>query len=252
MVTTVPPSQTGLDGAAAVNGSGNQVSVVFGGGTGATAVTVNGLNSLSAFGGTVNVKLEYTPSLGRTTAVPAPFTISQTTYTVTNGSITVPVAMNPAFGYHLVITPSGSTSSLAGTYQIKNVHSGLALDTAGEGTAQGTLVDQAASSTGSTQSWKLVAAGSGLYKIQNVASGLLLGITNAVTADGGTALIWGDNGTLDHLWQLIPAGNGQYKIANDNSGLMLGVTNESTSAGAQVLQWDDNGTPDHLWTLTSR
>lgn len=252
MVTTVPPSQTGLDGAASVNGSGSQVSVIFGGGTGANAVTVNGLNALSAFGSTVNVKLEYTPSLGRTTAVAAPFTISQTTYTVVNGSITVPVAMNPAYGYHLVITPSGSTSSLAGTYQIKNVHSGLALDTAGAGTAQGTLVDQAAPGSGSTQSWKLVAAGSGLYKIQNVASGLMLGITNAGTADGGTALIWGDNGTLDHLWQLIPAGGGQYKIANDNSGLMLGVSNESTSAGAQVLQWDDNGTPDHLWTLTAR
>jgi len=252
MVTTVPPSQTGLDGAASVNGSGNQVSVLFGGGTGAAAVTVNGLNSLSAFGSTVNVKLEYTPSLGRTTAVPGPFTISQTTYTVSSGSITVPVAMNPAFGYHLVITPSGSTSSLAGTYQIKNVHSGLALDTAGAGTAQGTLVDQATAGSGSTQSWRLVAAGSGLYKIQNVASGLMLGITNAGTADGGTALIWGDNGTLDHLWQVIPAGNGQYKIANDNSGLMLGVTNESTATGAQVLQWDDNGTPDHLWTLTAR
>jgi hypothetical protein len=252
MVTTVPPAQTGIDGAASVNAAGNQVSVVFGGGTGASAVTVTGLSSLSAFGSTVNVKLEYTPSSGRTTAVAAPFTISQTTYTVSGGSITVPVAMNPAYGYHLVVTPSGSTSSLAGTYQIKNVNSGLALDTQGAGTAQGTLVDQATPGTGGTQSWKLVAAGSGLYKIQNVAGGLLLGITNAGTADGGTALIWGDNGTADHLWQLIPAGSGRYKIANDNSGLMLGVTNESTSSGAQVLQWDDNGTPDHLWTLTAR
>jgi len=252
MVTTVPPSQNGLDGAAAVNSSGNQVSVIFGGGTGANAVTVNGLSSLSAFGSTANVKLEYTPSKGRTTAVSGPLTISQTTYTITNGSITVPVAMNPAYGYHLVITPSGSTSSLAGTYQIKNVNSGLALDTQNAGTAQGTLADQNTPGSGSTQSWTLVAAGSGLYKIRNSASGLMLGITNESTSDGGTALIWGDNGTPDHLWQLIPAGNGQYKIANDNSGLMLGVNNMSTSAGAQVLQWDDNGTADHLWTLTAR
>jgi len=252
MVTTVPPSQNGLDGAASVNSSGNQISVIFGGGTGASAVTVNGLGSLSAFGGSVNVKLEYTPSLGRTTAVSAPFTISQTTYTVSNGSITVPVAMNPAYGYHLVVTPSGGTSSLAGTYQIKNVNSGLALDTQNAGTAQGTLADQAAPGSGGTQSWKLVAAGSGLYKIQNIASGLMLGITNEGTADGGTALIWGDNGTPDHLWQLIPAGGGRYKIANGNSGLVLGVSNMSTSAGAQVLQWDDNGTADHLWTLTAR
>jgi hypothetical protein len=252
MVTTVPPAQTGIDGAAAVNSAGNQVSVVFGGGSGASAVTVNGLSSLSAFGSTVHAKLEYTPSLGRTTAVSAPFTISDADYTVVNGSITVPVATNAAYGYHLVITPSGTSTTLAGTYQITNVNSGLALDTVGAGTAQGTLVDQATSSTGTDQSWTLVAAGSGLYKIVNKASGLLLGITNAGTADGGTALIWGDNGTADHLWQLIPAGSGHYKIANYNSGLLLGVNNMSTASGAQVLQWDDNGTADHLWSLTAR
>lgn len=252
MVTTVPPSQTGLDGAASVNSAGNQVSVVFGGGSGASAVTVNGLNSLSALGSTVNVLLEYTPSNGRTGAVAGPQTISQTTYTVSNGSITVPVSMNASYGYHLVITPGSGGGSLAGRYQIKNVHSGLALDTQNAGTAQGTLAVQATPGSGSTQNWTLVAAGSGLYKIQNAASGLMLGITNESTSDGGTALIWGDNGTPDHLWQFIAAGNGQYKIANYHSGLLLGVTNESTSPGAQVLQWDDNGTPDHLWTLTAR
>ncbi|MFJ8135699.1 RICIN domain-containing protein [Streptomyces sp. NPDC096013] len=252
MLTTTPPAQTGIDGAAALTGDGKQISVVFGGGVGSTAVQVNGLGSLSGFGSTVHVKLEYTPSKGRTTAVAAPVTVSDTTYTVTNGSITVPVAMNASDGYHLVVTPTGTSASLAGTYQIKNKNSGLALDTQGAATAQGTAVVQATSSTGSSQSWTLTAAGSGLYKIGNKASGLLLGITNAGTADGGTALIWGDNGTADHLWQLIPAGDGTYKIANYNSGLLLGVTNMSTASGAQVLQWDDNGTADHLWSLTAR
>jgi hypothetical protein len=252
MVSTTPPAQTGLDGAASVTSDGKQVSVLFGGGTGADAVTVSGLGALSAFGGTAHVKLEYTPSRGRTSAVSAPFTISQSDFPIVNDSITVPVAMNSSDGYHLVVTPSGSSTSLAGTYQIKNVNSGLALDTQNAGTAQGTLADQATAGSGATQSWKLVAAGSGLYKIQNAASGLLLGINAMSTADGGDALIWGDNGTADHLWQVIPAGNGQYKIANDNSGLLLGVQNMSTAAGAQVLQWDDNGTADHLWTLTAR
>ncbi|MET7481943.1 RICIN domain-containing protein [Streptomyces sp. NPDC005538] len=252
MVTTTPPAQTGIDGAAAVTGDGRQISVIFGGGVGSTAVQVTGLGSLSAFGSTVHVKLEYTPSKGRTTAVSAPITVSDADYTVSNGSITVPVAMNASDGYHLVVTPSGTSTSLAGTYQIKNKNSGLALDTQGAATAQGTAVVQATSSTGTSQSWTLTAAGSGLYKITNKASGLLLGITNASTADGGTALIWGDNGTADHLWQLIPAGDGTYKIANYNSGLLLGVTNMSTSSGAQVLQWDDNGTADHLWSLSAR
>ena len=250
MVTTVPPAQSGLDGAASVSANGSQVNVIFGGGSGSTAVTVNGLNGLSAFGGTANVTLQYTPSPGRTAAVSGPITISQTTYPVVNGSITVPVAMNAADGYHLVITPGGSTTSLSGRYELTNVHSGLALDTQNGGTGQGAPVVQASPSGSATQSWTLVPAGSGLYKIQNAGSGLLLGIGNESTTDGGTALIWGDNGTPDHLWQFIPAGGGQYKIANYNSGLLLGVTNESTAPGAQVLQWDDNGTPDHLWTLT--
>jgi len=252
MVTTVPPSSSGLDGAASLSADGKQVSVIFGGGSGSGAVTVNGLNT-SVLGTTVQATLQYTPSPGRTTAVSGPVTISQGTYTVSNGSITVPVSMTASNGYHLVITPgSGGPTTLAGTYQIKNVHSGLALDTANSGTAQGTLAVQATPSSSATQSWTVIDAGSGLYKIQDGASGLMLGITNESTSAGGTALVWGDNGTPDHLWQFVSAGNGQYKISNYHSGLVLGVTNESSSSGAQVLQWNDNGTPDHLWALSAR
>ncbi|MFF4394321.1 RICIN domain-containing protein [Streptomyces sp. NPDC001480] len=252
MLVTTPPARTGIDGAASLTGDGKQISVIFGGGAGSSAVTVKGLGSLSALSGKVHVKLEYTPSKGRTTAVSGPVTISDTDYTVSNGQITVPVTTNATDGYHLTITPAGAASSLAGTYQVTNRNSGLALDTQGSGTAQGTAVVQAASGTGSTQSWTLTSAGSGLYKISNKASGLLLGIKDMNTADGGTALVWGDNGTADHLWQLIPSGDGYYKIANYNSGLLLGVDSMSTSTGAQVLQWDDNGTADHLWKLTAR
>jgi hypothetical protein len=252
MLTTTPPAQTGIDGIASLNGAGNQISVIAGGGAGSNAITVNGLSSLSAFGSTVHVKLEYTPNTGRTTASSGPITISDADYTVSGGSITVPVTMNASDGYHLVVTPTGTSTSLAGRYQITNKNSGLALDTLNAATAQGTSVVQATSTTGTDQNWTLTAAGSGLYKIVNQKSGLLLGINAMSTSDGGTALIWGDNGTADHLWQLIPAGSGYYKIANYNSGLLLGVNGMSTASGAQVLQWDDNGTADHLWTLTAR
>ncbi|WBO61823.1 RICIN domain-containing protein [Streptomyces camelliae] len=252
MLVTTPPAQTGIDGIASLNGSRNQISVVAGGCTGSCAVTVNGLSSLSAFGGTVHVKLEYTPNTGRTTASPGPITISDADYTVSGGSITVPVTMNASDGYHLVITPTGTSTSLAGRYQITNKNSGLALDTLNGGTAQGTSVVQATSTTGTDQNWSLVAAGSGLYKIVNQKSGLLLGIQNMSTSDGGPALIWGDNGTADHLWQVIPTRDGYDKIADYNSGLLLGVDQMSTSSGAQVLQWSDNGTADHLWKLTPR
>jgi hypothetical protein len=251
MVTTVPPAQTGLDGAASVNSAGNQVSVIFGGGSGSTGVTVNGLSSLSAFGSTAHVVLEETVSAGRTTAVAGPTLLSSGNYTVSGGSITVPVTnMVAANGYHLLITP-GSTSAFSGTYAIGNLNSGLRLDTSGSGTAQGTPAVQATADGSGTQKWILTPEGSNFYEIKNSASGLLLGIQNMSVTDGGDALIWGDNGTSDHLWQLISAGRGEYKIENYNSGLLLGVLNASKSSGAQVLQWDDNGTADHLWTLTA-
>ncbi len=251
MVTTVPPAQTGLDGAASVNSAGNQVSVIFGGGSGGTAVTVNGLGSLPAFGTTAHVVLEQTVSAGRTTAAVGPAVISSGNLAITGGSITVPVsAMNAANGYHLLITPGGSPP-LSGTVVIKNSHSGLVLGTQGNGTAQGTLAVQAAANGSGAQNWTLVPEGSSFYEIENTASGLVLGVTGEGVSAGADALIWGNNGTSDHLWQLVSQGGGQYKIQNYNSGLVLGVQNESTASGAQILQWTDNGTPDHLWTLTA-
>ncbi|MEW2624573.1 RICIN domain-containing protein [Streptomyces sp. NPDC048106] len=252
MLVTTPPAQTGIDGAASRNSAGNEVDVVFGGSSGDSAVTVNGLNALSALGSRVHVKVEYTPSPGRTVAVSAPTTVSESDYAVSGGTITVPVTADSSYAYHLVITPASGGSTLDGTYQIANKNSGLALDTQNEATGQGTLVDQATPNSSATQKWTLVSAGSGLYKIRNQASGLVLGITGMSTSDGGTALIWGDSGTADHLWRLNPDGTGYYKIVNSNSGLLLGVQNMSTSSGAQVLQWEDNGTADHLWKLSPR
>jgi hypothetical protein len=106
MVSTTPPAQVGLDGAASVNVSHTLVSVIFGGGDGANKVTVSGLKALPRLAAHVMVKLEYVPSPGRTVAVSRPITISTSRYTVKNGSITIPVTgMNSSNGYHLLISP---------------------------------------------------------------------------------------------------------------------------------------------------
>jgi hypothetical protein len=241
MVDTTPPSQTGLDGAASVTADRKQLDVIFGGGTGSSAVTINGLNDLNFNNDLVNVKLEYTPSLGRTTPVSGPVTISDETYETHKGTITVPVpGMNPAYGYHIVVTPKdqSSTTNLAGKYGITNANSGLAMGATGGSTASGTLVDQTA--TGSKpQAWTLVQAGSGLYKIVNNASGEVLGIQGQSTDNGAPALIANASKTSDQLWQLIPDGHGRYKIANYNSGKVLGVSGMSTAPGADVVQWTE-------------
>ena len=241
MVTTTPPGNNNFDAAAAVTSDKKEVDVITGGTSGPAGIRIAGLDKL-ALGSKVNVKLEFTPSYGRTVAVAAPTTISTTTYAVAaDGSVTVPVVMNPAYGYHIVVTPASDTADLSGTYTITNVNSGLALDTQSAATAPGTAAVQSAPAAGgsATQTWRVSSAGSGLYRIVNPATGLLLGIPNGATSTGAPAAVWGDSGTDDQLWQLVPDGKGDYRFANYGTGLVLGVAGMSKADGAAVVQWTD-------------
>ncbi|MGM7423274.1 LamG-like jellyroll fold domain-containing protein [Cellulosimicrobium sp. CpK407] len=243
MVTTTPPSnESPLDGAASVNDAQDEVKIIAGGNSGATSIVVNGLDEL-ALGDSVNVRLETTPSYGRTVPTPGPITISETTYEVgEDGSITVPVVMNPNYGYHVVVTPAAPTQSLAGTYTLTNRNSELVLDTVDGGTTAGTHVVQAAATGGATQVWRVEDAGDGLYTIVNDASGLALGVEGASTVNGAPALVQVDDGAESTLWQLVPDPEGRVRLANYGTGLTLGVQDMSTDAGAPVVQWTD-GSP---------
>ncbi|MCA1983530.1 LamG-like jellyroll fold domain-containing protein [Nocardioides nematodiphilus] len=243
MVATTPPDQDGaFDGIASVTPSGREVDVIAGGHTGSTTIRVDGLDKTSV-GKRVNVKLEYTPSYGRTVAVNGPVTISNATYRVgADGSISVPVVMNADYGYRVVVTPARARpASLAGAYTITNANSGLVLDTRGDGAQPGDLAIQAAADGTSTQTWRLTAAGRGLYRIVD-RRGLALGIQDASTTNGAPALVWDDAGTADHLWQIIPNGSGRYRLANVGTGHVLAVAGMSKDPGAQVVQWAD-GSP---------
>jgi hypothetical protein len=235
MVTTTPPANTNFDAAASVTSDKKELDVITGGTSGPAAVTVAGLDKL-ALGSKVNVKVEYTPTYGRTVAVAAPITVSDTTYQVgADGSISVPIVMNPAYGYHLVVTPAGNPASLNGTYTIANLNSGLQL-TAGDSVQQ----QAATPGTGVTdQTWKLVAAGSGLYKVVSMIDGRVLDVQGASTANGASAVLSADTGADSQLWQLTPDGKGHYRLANYGTGLVLAVNGMSKTDGAQVIQWTD-------------
>ena len=187
MVTVVPPGTagTGLDGAASVNSAGNQVSVIFGGGSGSTAVTVNGLGS--AFGGTAHAVLEQTVSAGRTTAVAGPQTISSGNYTISNGSITVPVSsMNSANGYHLVITPGSGGSALSGTYRSRTCTAGWRWTPAAAAPRRGRWPSRPPRTAAARRNGPWSLESSSYYEIKNNASGLLLGISNESSPTGLT------------------------------------------------------------------
>ena len=241
MVQTTPPDNSNFDAAASITTDKSKVEVITGGYHGPTAIKVAGLNTVAVgSAGSVNVKLEMTPTYGRTVAVSGPITISESTYQVgADGSISVPIMMNPAYGYHVVVTASGSPSTLAGSYAVTNGNSGLLLDTAAAGTAAGTLVQQATASSSPSQVWDLVDAGSGLYKIVNHASDKVLGLETVTINNGTKLVIADDNGADDHLWQLVPNGSGKYRVANYATGRVLAVAGMSADNGAQIVQWVD-------------
>ena len=147
--------------------------------------------------------------------------------------------MNPAYGYHVVVTPAGTPTNLAGSYTLTNGFSGLPLDTAAAGTTAGTLVTQATASTSSTQIWNLVPAGSGMYKIANQAGGKVLSLQTVDNNNNTKIVLADDNGADSTLWQLIPDGAGKYKVANYANGRVLAVAGMSKDNGAQIVQWLD-------------
>jgi hypothetical protein len=108
-----------LDGFASYDSTRKIVNLVFGGDYGNNTVRVDGLSS---FGSTAKVVLSYTPNSGRFTNVAAPTVVSTTNYTITNGSISVPVNNMDYLGaYQLVVTPqAGPTTTYQQVYEAEN------------------------------------------------------------------------------------------------------------------------------------
>jgi hypothetical protein len=117
MVAVTPAGSQ--DAVAAYDSTRKIVNVVFGGDSGSNSVQVNGLTPL---GSSVKAVLSYTPDSGRLANVTAPTTVSTATYTVTNGSVTIPVTGQNAQGaYQLLITPAaGPVTSYQQTYEAEN------------------------------------------------------------------------------------------------------------------------------------
>ncbi|MGW0197496.1 hypothetical protein [Nonomuraea sp. NPDC003201] len=91
------------DGVAAYDAGGRTFSVVFGGQTGNNSIREDGIGGL---GSSVTAPLESVPGSGRTTNASGATRVWSNVYTVTNGSVTVPIASQNADGaYRLVLTP---------------------------------------------------------------------------------------------------------------------------------------------------
>ncbi|TXR58028.1 CBM35 domain-containing protein [Quadrisphaera setariae] len=115
VVKTTPSGD--FDGVASYDAVRKTVNVVAGGVYGTNNVKINGLAPL---GSQVQVTVNYTPKSGRKSNVDAPTQVSSSTYTVTNGSITVPIKDQDYLGaYQVLVTPVGGAVSTQ-TYEAEN------------------------------------------------------------------------------------------------------------------------------------
>ena len=145
---------------------------------------------------------------------------------------------------------STTASTIAnGTYKIINRNSGLALDVADNGTANGANVDQATYTAGNNQRWTVTNLGGGQYSIIGVGSGKSLDVTGGSTANGANIAIWTYSGSTNQIWTFAATSGGYFTITSVRSGKVLDVVGRSTASGANVDQWTSNGGTNQQWIL---
>ena len=114
MVKVTPPNDNsdGLDGFGCIDESKNYASICLGGNfTGNASVQISGIPA--SFGSSVKVKLEYVTWTNKDTPVAGTNLISNSVFSVNNGSITVPVNITSIYyAYRVYIEPSVSTPTV--------------------------------------------------------------------------------------------------------------------------------------------
>jgi ricin-type beta-trefoil lectin protein len=135
--------------------------------------------------------------------------------------------------------PSGT---FAGTYEVQNVNSGLAMNVHGNSTNQGEKIVQSPFAGGERNSlWRYVSAGVGYYRIQSVSSGLYVNVSSDSRVIGGSMIQWPQASGDNDRWLPVKNSDGTYSFVNLANGLALEVPGGSKAADTQLTQWYPNG-----------
>ncbi|WP_171056404.1 cellulase family glycosylhydrolase [Paenibacillus sinopodophylli] len=136
------------------------------------------------------------------------------------------------------------TSTISGTYKIKNAATGLYIDGIGR-TTNGSNVGQWSTSTSSNQRWTIESYGS-YYKIKNVATGLYMD-GMGLTTSGSIVGQWSNSTSSNQRWVLEAYGS-NYRIKNVASGLYLD-SGGSTTNGSDLKLWSSDTSTNLQWQL---
>lgn len=146
-------------------------------------------------------------------------------------------------------TSGGGGGTIAnGTYKIINRNSGQALDAVGQGTANGTQIDQWPYGGQNNQRWTVTSLGSNQYEIIGVQSGKSLDIYANGTANGTKVELWTYGGGNNQKFTITATSGGYYRITPLNAtGSCLEVAGSSTANGALVDLWTYGGGNNQQW-----
>ena len=170
------------------------------------------------------------------------------TYTAT---YTNPGGCNSTQNFVVTVTGGGGGGGgtvANGTYKIINRNSAKALDVTGNGTADGTFVEQWTYNGGNNQRWTVTSLGSGQYSIIGVGSSKALEVASTSTANGTRVDIRSYSGANNQKWTLTATSGGYFRVTPvSSSGSCLDVNGNSTADGAIVQEWTYGGGNNEQW-----
>lgn len=159
----------------------------------------------------------------------------------------------PALTSDLQSLMTSGAGPAAGTYEISNQNSGLAMEVNGWSTANGGIVDQWTwGGSQRNQEWVLSYLNNGLYQLTNVNSGLVLDATNRGKSNGTKMQQWSNLSGSNQEYVIRQTPDGHYLLVNSNAGLGVEVSGFSTSNGTQLDLWGINGGTNQKWVFTAR
>jgi hypothetical protein len=138
-----------------------------------------------------------------------------------------------------------------GTYVIKSVYSGLAIDDPASSRTLGQVMQQYTVNSAANQHWTVNNLGNNVITLTNVASGLALDITGGSKANSALVDQYTYQGNAWQKWSVVSLGGGSYELTSLNSGLALDVVAGVKTVGAQIDQYPYRGNAWQQWSFVA-
>ncbi len=153
---------------------------------------------------------------------------------------------------HVISAGWIASINFAGRFEIQNVASGLAVDVAGQSTANDAAVDQWAYNGGANQLWNFIPTSNGYYQIKNANSSKDLTVYGASTGNNATVVQDPYGAAGNDQWQPVKQADGSYVFYNRHSGLVLDNPGGGSTQGTQFIQYNTNGGSNQKFNVVAK